>query len=204
MVEHIRKNGLLNPIWIHNRQIVEGRNRWRACKFLGKKMKFKTWKLDGPISLLDFIVGQNLVRRHLNVGQRSMIAKDLKKKFAAEAKEAQREHSGTAPGKAKKTLEATVPQVSDRAPQARDKAAELMHVSARSVQNAQTIDDADPKVAEKVRTGAITIAQGLREAGCKGVTISEDTRSRIGRMQWIWQHCTDAEKKEFRQWIKTH
>ena len=31
LVQNIRDNGLLEPIWLHEDQIVDGRNRYRAC-----------------------------------------------------------------------------------------------------------------------------------------------------------------------------
>ncbi len=76
-----------------------------------------------------------------------MVAVDLKKKFTVEAKEKQRE-AGKEYGEKhpKQELVAESPQALKPAPKSRDRAAQVMHVSARGVQDAQAVQDTDPKL----------------------------------------------------------
>ena len=68
----INEHGLLEPIVIHDNQIVDGRNRYRACMELGIEPQVIEWKGNGM--LIDFVISRNLHRRHLNESQRAMVA----------------------------------------------------------------------------------------------------------------------------------
>src|SRR5258706_860434 len=88
LVESIRTKGLLNPIWLHpDGSIIDGRNRYRACAKAGVEPRFQTW--NGKGSLTDFVVAQNVDRRHLNGTQRALLAVKLKPLYDVEAKERQ-------------------------------------------------------------------------------------------------------------------
>ncbi len=116
----------------------------------------------------------NLYRRHLTSDQRKAIAVDLKKKFTVEAKEKQRE-AGKEYGEKhpKQELVAESPQALKPAPKSRDRAAQIMHVSARGVQDAQAVQDADPKLAKQVRDGTITLRKRLT---CRGHPLTVGTQ----------------------------
>ena len=63
----IEANGLLEPIWLYENRIIDGRNRYLACQELGLKPKFRKWNaVNGNGDLLSFVVSLNLKRRHLN------------------------------------------------------------------------------------------------------------------------------------------
>ena len=59
----IQTNGLREPIWLHDNQIIDGRNRYNACEAVGVEPRFREW--DGKGSLVAFVVSLNLVRRRL-------------------------------------------------------------------------------------------------------------------------------------------
>lgn len=66
----IAENGLLHPIVLDSEgQIIDGRNRYTACRRAGVPLSFE--QLDGkePVA---FILSQNLARRHMTAGQRAM------------------------------------------------------------------------------------------------------------------------------------
>jgi N6-adenosine-specific RNA methylase IME4 len=71
----IQANGLREPIWTHNNQIIDGRNRYLACAKLGVTPEQRKW--SGKGSLAAFVVSLNLHRRHLSESQRAMVAAKL-------------------------------------------------------------------------------------------------------------------------------
>lgn len=83
--DDIRENGLLQPIWTYENKIIDGRNRYLACEEMDITPDFREWNGEG--SLVSFVVSLNLNRRHLNPLQKSIIAVDIEKLFAVEAKE---------------------------------------------------------------------------------------------------------------------
>jgi hypothetical protein len=70
------ERGLLNPITLAGRQVLDGRNRLSACRLAGVKPRFEEWSDPGcgPVA---WVISQNLHRRHLNESQRAMIADSL-------------------------------------------------------------------------------------------------------------------------------
>ena len=73
-VADIRANGLLEPITIHEGMILDGRNRWNACKAAGVEPRFLEFDGDDPLA---FVLSLNVHRRHLDESQRSMVAAQL-------------------------------------------------------------------------------------------------------------------------------
>src|SRR5262249_30569376 len=66
------------PILLHEGKILDGRNRYRACKALGIGPTFREWDGQGG-SPLDFVLSMNLDRRQLTAEQRrAVIAAALK------------------------------------------------------------------------------------------------------------------------------
>jgi hypothetical protein len=78
LVKDIKANGLNEPITVHEGQILDGRNRERACVVAGVKPHYRTYQGDDPAG---FVVSANIHRRHLTGKQkRELIAKLLKTK----------------------------------------------------------------------------------------------------------------------------
>lgn len=70
--EDIRKNGLLNTICIFNGKILDGRNRYNACKELKISPKYYQFKGTEEEAFY-FVISLNLTRRHLNPAERAEI-----------------------------------------------------------------------------------------------------------------------------------
>ena len=90
LVEDIDANGLREPILVYRGLILDGRNRLRACEIAGVEPRFVEW--DGVGSPLALVLSRNLHRRHLNEGQRAIIAARAKGMFEDEAAERERAH----------------------------------------------------------------------------------------------------------------
>jgi hypothetical protein len=73
-------------------------------------------------SLINFVVSLNLKRRHLTSSQKAVIALDILPMLEAEAKERQRIHGDTAPGRGLTLVQKVAPVIEGKA---RDHAARL-------------------------------------------------------------------------------
>ena len=132
LVADIKANGLQQAITLLDGRILDGRNRFRACEAAGIEPKFKTYEGGDP---LRFIVSANLQRRHLDTGQRAMIAARL-----ANLHDGQRADYAAASQICKPVTQA--------------QAAELMNVSPRSVAHAKTVQEhGSPELQKAVDAG---------------------------------------------------
>jgi N6-adenosine-specific RNA methylase IME4/ParB-like chromosome segregation protein Spo0J len=76
LVADIAEHGLLNPITVHDDQILDGRNRERACRAAGVEPVYAPFTGDDPAA---FVLSQNLARRHLGPSERAMVAARMAK-----------------------------------------------------------------------------------------------------------------------------
>ena len=75
--DDIAANGLIESVVIYEGKILDGRNRYRACKDLDfglTTMGVDTYDGDDPFG---YVISKNLHRRHLNTTQRAVIAARL-------------------------------------------------------------------------------------------------------------------------------
>ena len=75
LADDIKARGLLNDIVLHEGQILDGRNRWLACKIAKVKPAFVQW--NGYGSPVAWVISENLIRRHLTSSQRAVVALDI-------------------------------------------------------------------------------------------------------------------------------
>ena len=71
MAADIKENGLNEPIVLYEGKILDGRNRYLACKRVSVEPTFKEYTGGEP---LQYVVSRNLHRRHLNESQRAILA----------------------------------------------------------------------------------------------------------------------------------
>lgn len=86
LADDVRENGLHHPIVRFQGQVLDGRNRLRACEIAGVPPLFEEWEGTSPVG---YVLSENLVRRHLTPGQKAMIADDARALFEAEARDRQ-------------------------------------------------------------------------------------------------------------------
>ncbi|HLH16232.1 MAG TPA: ParB N-terminal domain-containing protein [Bryobacteraceae bacterium] len=147
LVADIKQNGLREPILLHpDGSVIDGRNRYRACLEAGVEPVFRPW--DGGGSIVALVLSLNLHRRHLDESQRAMVAARSQPLFEEEAQH----RKGT-----RTDLVANLPP-SDFG-KSRDKAAELLDVSPRTVQTAAKVMHAGaPELIEAVDHGEVSVS----------------------------------------------
>lgn len=160
LVEDIRQNGVIEPVWLYQDRVLDGRNRVRDCEQLGIEPPTRVWTGDG--SPLAFVVSTNLKRRHLSDSQRAAITVELRPRFAEEAKERQRQHGGTAPG-TPKSLSAQMREVIGG--KTSEILADAAGVCPRYIEYAAKLKAEAPALFESVRSGQKTITEAIRELG---------------------------------------
>jgi hypothetical protein len=122
----IKVKGIQDPIWVYKGEVIDGRNRLRAAEILNiAEVPTREWNEKG--SLLEFIISQNLQRRHLKERQRAMIAARMKPAFEEDA-----QWRKQWAGKEKKELPVNLPEAPP-AGDSRDHAANILGVSGKSV-----------------------------------------------------------------------
>jgi hypothetical protein len=123
------------PLTLFEGKILDGRNRAEAAKRTGL-LFIPIEEFEGTFEQArDYVISLNLIRRHLDTGQRAMIAAQL----------AKLSHGGDR----SKPQNCGLP--------AKD-AAKQLKVSTRSVETAKAVRKADPALAEEVKQGKTKLA----------------------------------------------
>jgi len=150
----VRSNGLLEAIVLYEGKILDGRNRYLACREAGVEPRFTQY--DGN-DALQYVVSKNLHRRHLKSSQRAAIALDVLPMLEAQARKRQVELAGTRPN--------TGDDLTEKVPEgeAREQAAAMLGTNPRYVSDAKKLKDKAPDLLEEVRKGNLTIGKAKTE-----------------------------------------
>jgi len=153
----IKTHGLRHPLVMHDRELLDGRNRLAACKIAGVAPSFVEYEGDSPVS---FVISVNIKRRQLDAGQRATVAVEIEPMFTIEM---QKRYEETV-GRPLKQSEVNLPQIKlVRAPQARDLAAAVVGVSPSMVSLAKAIKAKNPEAFERIKLGEVTVNEVQQE-----------------------------------------
>jgi hypothetical protein len=186
LVEDVRANGLLQPIWLHREgSILDGRNRYAACRMAGVEAQFKTW--TGPDEgLVQFVTSMNLHRRHLSAERRAFIAAELA--------------SLTHGGDRKSEIKLPSGQL-DRPLVSRSEAASVMRVEPRALDRARAVVKHAPELKEKVLSGEMSLSAAARTASEKQA--QADTKRDESRAAAVERGKADMKKKREADRLRT-
>ena len=134
------EEGLHHPIVFYEDQILDDRNRFRACFVARVDPEFMEYKGDNPLS---YVMSLNLHRRHLTVSQRAYLAAEVANMTSGTRTDLE---------PSAKLREVSQPE-----------AAEKLDVSERYVQEAKKIKRQSPEHFERIGSGELTIQQAKRE-----------------------------------------
>ena len=84
----IQKNGLTDPVVLYEGKILDGRNRYLACRKAGLQPRTVEYTGKDPLS---FVISKNLHRRHLTNAQKAMMATRILAKKGKKATAADRQ-----------------------------------------------------------------------------------------------------------------
>ncbi len=180
----IKKHGLLNDITLLDKQILEGRSRYKACKLARVKPRFVEWAGTG--SPTEWVISQNLIRRHLTSSQRAVVALELLPLLEAEAKERKRLSCGRGKKSVQKLGHSSING------RAAESAARITHSNLFYVTSAKTIKKQAPELIDDIRDGRLTIPdanllaklprpqrKGIRRQIEQGKLVNGSVRARI-------------------------
>lgn len=176
--DDILKNGYREdlPIIIYNGGIIDGWNRYRACKDLGVTPKVKMFRGNDQ-EAIEYIMSSNK-RRNLTSSQRAAIAveaeavvKAIEDAVEAErrAKIAERENVANQYSR-KEEMGELIPPSAKRdnakheASKVRNKVAQTFGTNPRYVQDAKRLRRENPEVFEKIKRGEVTIPKVKKQA----------------------------------------
>ena len=156
----VAEHGLREPIVMFEGQILDGRNRWRACAAKGIEPRTVEW--DGKGSLVAYVMSANLHRRHLDKSQQALVGARLMPLLEAEAKERQIAGGELAGRGRPKDVQVVAHPIA--AGRARDKAAELVGVSHTMIDAAvEVLRDAPPEVLAAVEEGRMKVTAAVKK-----------------------------------------
>lgn len=151
LVSSIKTNGLRDPIILYDGQILDGRNRHRACLAADVVPRFEDLPADADP--LAFAIDKNLKRRHLNESQRADVA----------AKLANLQHGGDRKPSDQAANLPLDPAARPAITQAQ--AAEMLNVSERLVRAARTVqENATPELCQSVAQGHLAVSAAAQAA----------------------------------------
>lgn len=188
LADDVRKNGQLVPVWLYEGKILDGRNRWAACKIAGVEPKTKEYTGTEPTA---FAVSLNDRRRHMNKGSLAAVAAELEPFFAVDAKKRQAEQARRNQPQAQKG-EKNPPIEKAKA---REEAAKSVGVNDRYVSDAKKVKAEAPEVFERLKAGKITLQDAKREVNKKPTDgWRDDELERKQQIEWGYAVVANAER----------
>lgn len=164
LADDIVANGQREPVIILDGQILDGRNRFAACRSAGVTPILREYDRD-PDTALQYVMSLNLHRRHLSESQRAMVA----------AKLATMGHGGDRKGEEFKSPIGGLKQ---------SEAADMLNVGERSVSRARKVQEhGAPELARAVEDGLISVSVAE-----KAVTAPAETQRKLAELA----HAGDA------------
>lgn len=152
-VKDVQQNGVREPIIIWKGKLLDGRNRSAACLRLGMNPLDYACDLESDdVDPVAYVLSANLHRRHLDTTDKAKVALAVEKIYAAEAKKRQG---------ARTDIKAELPESSKG--QARDKAADAVGVSPRTVSDAKRVyESGNQEIIEAVDKKEMSISKAAK------------------------------------------
>ena len=199
LADSIRKNGLRDPIHTYEGKIIDGRNRYLACQQCGVEPRFVEWEEEE--SLTAFVIDKNAERRHLDAGQRAMLAKDAMPWFEKEAKERRDKQANinlpkpptrgkvsASGGKMQPSKPEAIPDSAKG--KARDKAAKAFKTNPNYIRDSKKLEEEAPDLEAEVRAGTKKLPAAMRELEARKTLVFSAAYEKADYAKWSWNPVT--------------
>ena len=200
--EDISGNGLIEPVVLFQGKVLDGRNRYNACRELGIEVFARTW--EGGMDPVEYVVSKNIHRRQLTPAQRATAAA---KAIGYHADEAKKRQQAAGAANLQKHHEESGHDIESLAPEpvqelkshgeATEQAGKLFDVSGRSVAGAKYIIDhgtEDEKQAlESGKSPIKPLEKTVRErvkTTPKAKPVFNQTTDSVEWAKWTWNPVT--------------
>jgi len=160
----IQQNGLIQPIYLYQNKIIDGRNRYKACLAVGVDPVFSNYE-GAESGLLNFVISLNLQRRHLSTGQKACLAVEVLPELERQAKERLRvKISAIRKG-----------EEVEKSEKSRNIAAQLFGVSGGSISLAKQIRESSIELFNSVKNNELTLQKAKLQLPQKAEPVSKLT-----------------------------
>lgn len=198
LVEDIRQNGQREPIVYWCGQLIDGRNRLKACRQL--EIEPLATELPADVDPVAVVLSANVHRRHLSESQRAMVAARLAIHFEPAALERKKRKSGV-------DTPNSGAQPDKHAGESSAHAAAIMQVGRSSVDAAKVVVKRGSRALQQaVDEGRIAVSRAAAVARDvpKREQLSAATRpgersgrSALDQLTTWWDRATPAEQQKF-------
>ena len=149
----IQAHGMRLPIILYAGKVLDGRNRYRACRELDIPARYETAKAKTDAEALALVVSLNEHRRHLTTEERSFIAGRL--------------------ATMKSGVKKVAPPIGGPAGISVPDAAKFMKVSLHAAENAKAVLNHAPELEAEVKAGRKSLSAAADEARRKAASKSQ-------------------------------
>lgn len=145
LLEDIRENGLDEcGVLTVDGQILDGRNRYKACQQLGIAMEWSQLERDNDVDPFKYVISKNLHRRHLTTRERILVAAQMANM-----------------NRGRPSME----ENSSKEPFSIDDAAAALNVSRESVKRGKTVfEHGSDELIDAVKTGEVSVTRAAKVA----------------------------------------
>lgn len=160
----IREHGLREPVVFFEGKVLDGRNRWLACKFAGVEPKITEF-VGSRLEALNLVWSVNRHRRHLSSSQSAACYVDYEKQIAVEIESIRKEKAKrpTAGRPKKNSVQIVEPNKKDNSLLVDHSIAQANGTNRTYVAGARSVEKARPDLHEQVKAGKMTIPQAKTE-----------------------------------------
>lgn len=198
LAEDIKAHGLRKAITLFDGQILDGRNRLKACELAGIEPFFE--ELAYCPSPTEWVVSINLHRRHLTASQRAAIGFEVMPLLEEEAK---KRRASTLRQNSAATDPEKVPEREKG--ESREKAAELVDVNPHYMSDLKKIQAEAPEKIEQIKAGTISIGAAKKELKKSEPVVEEDEpedSEQLAAVKRIFVRLPKTERALFLRWAK--
>lgn len=182
----IAANGLLEPIVLFEGEVLDGRNRLRACIAAGVMPTYVDITLE--MRPIDYVLSKNLHRRNLTTVQLALLAHDIIPYYRDAA--LTRKRRGRA---------GMLPEEEPERGKTAERVAAAVGISADTVRRMVAINKADPEIIELMRRGAFV---SVRQASvAAGLIVSYSSPAHRPATEDRWAETFDPVAAYLRDWL---